>query len=178
MPTALGSPGEVAARSDIVFISVVDAEQARAALEGADGILRAARRGLVVLVTATVPVRAIRDLAGSCASRGVALLDCGVNLGSRAADNGLLLFVGGPDDVLRRVRPVLDDVAQQVMHCGPLGAGMATKLGCQVVTAGRWQRRRTKPWSWRRPRASTRRRWWRRSRPPIPMAARCCGYSG
>ncbi len=139
VPTALGSPGEVAARSDIVFISVVDAEQARAALEGADGILHAARRGLVVLVTATVPVRAIRDLAGSCASRGVALLDCGVNLGSRAADNGLLLFVGGPDDVLRRVRPVLDDVAQQVMHCGPLGAGMATKLGCQVVTAGRWR---------------------------------------
>ena len=83
VPTALGSAGDVAARSNIVFISVVDAEQVRAALEGADGILRAAHRGLVVLVTATIPVRAIRDLAAPCASQGVTLLDCGVNLGSR-----------------------------------------------------------------------------------------------
>ncbi|MGO8859688.1 MAG: NAD(P)-dependent oxidoreductase [Acidimicrobiales bacterium] len=139
VPAPLRSAADVARTSDVVFVSVVDAAQVQAAVEGADGILGAAHPGLVVLVTATVPVRVIRDLAGSCAPRGVALLDCGVNLGSRAATNGLLLFVGGPDDVVNRVRPVLDDIAQQVMHCGPLGTGMATKLGCQVVTAGRWR---------------------------------------
>jgi 3-hydroxyisobutyrate dehydrogenase-like beta-hydroxyacid dehydrogenase len=139
VPPALGTPAEVARSSDVVFICVVHAAQVKDTLEGPDGILPAAHPGTVVLVTATVPVRLIKDLAASCASQGVILLDCGVNLGSRAADNGLLLFVGGPDDVLRRIGPVLDDIARSVMHCGPLGAGMATKLGCQVVTAGRWR---------------------------------------
>jgi 3-hydroxyisobutyrate dehydrogenase len=91
------------------------------------------------VVTATVPVQAIRDLAGACEHKGVALVDCGVNLGSRAADNGLILFVGGSPEVVGRVSPVLADVAGSVMLCGPLGTGMATKLACQVVTAGRWR---------------------------------------
>jgi 3-hydroxyisobutyrate dehydrogenase-like beta-hydroxyacid dehydrogenase len=135
----LGSPGEVAAASDVVFISVVDAPQVRDAIEGPAGVLTAAHPGLAIIVTATVPVRAIREAAESCAPAGADLLDCGVNLGSRAAENGLLLFVGGPVDTVKRVRPVLDDIANQVMHCGALGSGMATKLGCQIVTAGRWR---------------------------------------
>jgi 3-hydroxyisobutyrate dehydrogenase-like beta-hydroxyacid dehydrogenase len=135
----LGSPAEVAAASDVVFVAVVDAEQVRSVVQGPNGIAEGAREGLVVLVIATIPIRVIQDLAESCAPRGVSLLDCGVNLGGRAAENGLLLFVGGPEEAIRRVRPVLDDIATQVIQCGPLGTGMATKLGCQVVTAGRWR---------------------------------------
>ena len=139
VPDPLGSPAEVAAVSDVIFISVVDAAQVRSALTGPHGVASGAREGLVVLVTATIPVGVIRDLAQSCTSSGVTVLDCGVNLGSRAAENGLLLFVGGPEESIRQIRPVLDDVATRVIHCGPLGTGMATKLGCQVVTAGRWR---------------------------------------
>jgi 3-hydroxyisobutyrate dehydrogenase-like beta-hydroxyacid dehydrogenase len=135
----LGSAAEVAARSDVVFISVVDADQVRSVVLAPNGVVKEPHKDLVILVTATIPVRVVRDLAGSCASRGISVLDCGVNLGSRAAENGLLLLVGGPDEAIRRVRPVLDDIAAQVIPCGPLGTGMATKLGCQVVTAGRWR---------------------------------------
>ncbi len=139
VPNSLGSPAEVAAVSDVVFISVVDAAQVRSVVTGPHGVASGGHEGLVVLVTATIPVGIIRDIAESCKSGGITVLDCGVNLGSRAAENGLLLFVGGPDEVIRQIRPVLDDVATRVMHCGPLGTGMATKLGCQVVTAGRWR---------------------------------------
>jgi 3-hydroxyisobutyrate dehydrogenase-like beta-hydroxyacid dehydrogenase len=135
----LNSPAEVAAASDVVLISVVDAAQVRSAVSGPAGIVNGAHEGLVVLVTATIPVRVIKDLAQTCAPRGISVLDCGVNLGSQAAENGVLLFVGGPDEAIQKVRPVLDDIAAQVIHCGPLGTGMATKLGCQVVTAGRWR---------------------------------------
>jgi 3-hydroxyisobutyrate dehydrogenase-like beta-hydroxyacid dehydrogenase len=135
----LASPAEVAAVSDIVFVSVVDAEQVRSVVLGPEGIAKGAHQGLVVIVTATVPVQSIKDLAETGASWGMTIIDCGVNLGSRAADNALLLFVGGPADVISLVRPMLDDIAAQVIHCGALGTGMATKLGCQVVTAGRWR---------------------------------------
>jgi 3-hydroxyisobutyrate dehydrogenase-like beta-hydroxyacid dehydrogenase len=139
VPDPLGSPAEVAAVSDVVFVSVVDDAQVRSVVLAPDGVAKGAHEGLVVLVTATIPVRVVHDLAESCAPRGIIVLDCGINLGSRAAENGLLLFVGGPDDAIRRVKPVLDDIAAQVIRCGPLGTGMATKLGCQVVTAGRWR---------------------------------------
>jgi 3-hydroxyisobutyrate dehydrogenase-like beta-hydroxyacid dehydrogenase len=139
VPPPLASPAEVARVSDVIFVSVVDAAQVRSAVTGPAGVTSGGHQGLVVLVTATVPVGVIRDIAESCARSRITVLDCGVNLGSRAAENGLLLFVGGPDEEIRRIGPVLDDVASRVIHCGPLGAGMATKLGCQVVTAGRWR---------------------------------------
>jgi 3-hydroxyisobutyrate dehydrogenase-like beta-hydroxyacid dehydrogenase len=139
VPDPLGSAAEVAAVSDVVFISVVDAAQVRSAVIGPDGVISGAHDGLVILVTATIPLAVIRHIADSSWRRRISVLDCGVNLGSRAAHNGLLLFLGGPDEVIQRVKPVLDDIATQIIHCGPLGSGMATKLGCQVVTAGRWR---------------------------------------
>ena len=118
---------------------MVDAEQVAAVITGPDGVLAAARPDLVIVVVATISVQAIRALAETCARHGVTLLDCGLTGGSRAADNGLLALVGGPDDVVARVRPVLDDFARQVVHCGGLGTGMATKVAGQIVTAGRWR---------------------------------------
>jgi 3-hydroxyisobutyrate dehydrogenase-like beta-hydroxyacid dehydrogenase len=34
---------------------------------------------------------------------------------------------------------VLSDFAKQVVHCGPLGAGMATKIARNVITYGSWR---------------------------------------
>src|SRR5262249_18023251 len=48
-------------------------------------------------------------------------------------------LVGGPDDVVARVRPIFEDFAAEVLHCGPVGAGMACKVAGQIVTAGRWR---------------------------------------
>jgi 3-hydroxyisobutyrate dehydrogenase len=38
------------------------------------------------------------------------------------------LFVGGPDDAVARVRPVLAAYGDPILHVGPLGAGQAVKL--------------------------------------------------
>ncbi|MET0704280.1 MAG: NAD-binding protein, partial [Mycobacterium sp.] len=38
-----------------------------------------------------------------------------------------------------RAMPVLDDFAKRVVHCGPLGAGMATKIARNVITYGTWR---------------------------------------
>jgi 3-hydroxyisobutyrate dehydrogenase-like beta-hydroxyacid dehydrogenase len=137
--TQLGSPAEVSRSSDVVIVSVVDAAQATEVVTGPNGLLSGAHPDLVVLVTATVAVRVVRELAEACAIRGVALLDCGVTGGSRASEHGLLALVGGPGHVVARVKPVLDDFAEQVAHCGPLGSGMATKIARNVITYGCWR---------------------------------------
>jgi 3-hydroxyisobutyrate dehydrogenase-like beta-hydroxyacid dehydrogenase len=139
VPEPLSSPAEVAQDSDLLFVAVVDDAQVRNAIEGADGILAGAHRDLVVAITSTVAVSVVRQVSQYCWAHGVTVLDCGVNLGSRAASNGLLLFVGGPEAVVTRVGPVFHDIASTTIYCGSTGAGMATKLGCQAVTAGRWR---------------------------------------
>jgi 3-hydroxyisobutyrate dehydrogenase-like beta-hydroxyacid dehydrogenase len=139
VPAPLGSPAEVASVSDVVLVAVVDADQARTVLSGPDGVLSGAHPGLVVVLLSTVAVPVVHELAAVCADRGVALLDCGVTPGDKAAENGLVAILGGDGSTVERAMPVLADFAKQVVHCGPLGAGMATKIARNVITYGTWR---------------------------------------
>lgn len=133
------TPAAVAAGSDVVLVAVVDAAQVRAVLRGDDGVLAGARPGLIVVVLSTVSVPEVAELATECGHHGVTVLDCGVTPGDRAATNGMVAMLGGDADAVRRARPVLEDFAKQVVHCGPLGAGMATKIARNVITYGSWR---------------------------------------
>src|SRR5262245_34390148 len=87
VPDPLPSPAAVAAASDVVFVAVVDAAQVETVVTGEDGLLAGAHPGLVIAVTATIPVQVIARLAEQSAARGAALIDCGVNRGTHAAEN-------------------------------------------------------------------------------------------
>lgn len=137
--TPVASPADVARDSDVVLVAVVDAEQVRSVLNGPDGLLAGAEPGLIVVLLSTVAVPEVQALAQQCAAAGVALLDCGVTPGDQAAHNGLVAMVGGDDHTVHRAMPVLSDFAKKVLHCGPLGAGMATKIARNVVTYGSWR---------------------------------------
>lgn len=139
VPDVLGSAAEVARISDVVLVAVVDADQARTVLTGPGGILAGAAPGSVVVLLSTVAVPVVHELAALCAEHGVDLLDCGVTPGDKAADNGLVAILGGDAAVVERACPVLVDFAKEVVHCGPLGAGMATKIARNVVTYGCWR---------------------------------------
>lgn len=138
-PELAASPADVASRCDVVLVAVVTAEQAREVLGGASGLLAAARPGLTVALLSTVELPVVREFAGTCAEYGVGFLDCGVTPGDQAAVNGMVTMVGGDERTLAHARPVLDDFAKDVVHCGPLGAGMVTKVARNVVTYGSWR---------------------------------------
>ncbi|MFJ8816377.1 NAD(P)-dependent oxidoreductase [Amycolatopsis thermoflava] len=139
VPAPVGSPAEVARASDVVLVAVVDAEQARTVLLGENGVLAGAERGLIVVLLSTVAVPVVHELAQACAKAGVALLDCGVTPGDKAAENGLVAILGGDETTVQRAMPVLTGFAKRVVHCGPLGAGMATKIARNVITYGTWR---------------------------------------
>ena len=138
VPTPVGSPAEVAAAADVVLVAVNTAAQAHAVLEGEGGLLGAARPGTIVVLLSTVTMEQVRTLAARCAEHDVTLLDAGVTGGSVAAQNGLVTMVGGPDDAVATAMPVLQDFSRNVVHCGPLGAGMATKLARNSITYSMW----------------------------------------
>ncbi len=138
VPACAASPADVAAVADVVLVAVVDADQARSVLDGEQGLLSTARPGTTAVLLSTVSLAAVRELAALCASHGVTLLDAGVTNGPEAARNGLVTMVGGPDDAVAAALPVLEAFSKAVVHCGPLGAGMVTKLARNAITYASW----------------------------------------
>ncbi|MBV7706915.1 carboxymuconolactone decarboxylase family protein [Nocardia nova] len=135
----LGSPADVAKASDVVMVAVVDADQARAVIAGPDGVLAGAQPGLTVVLLSTIALPVVHELAQLCAEHEVGFLDCGVTPGDKAAENGMVAILGGDDAIVSAAMPVLRDWAKKVVHCGPLGAGMATKIARNIVTYGSWR---------------------------------------
>ncbi len=69
-----------------------------------------------------------REIAELLEGHGVTYLDAPVSGGTAGAEAGkLTIMVGGDEDKLDAVSDVLDAVAANVIHVGPVGTGMAVK---------------------------------------------------
>ncbi|MFG2894480.1 NAD(P)-dependent oxidoreductase [Streptomyces sp. NPDC048248] len=139
VPCPVASPAAVAQASDVIMVAVVDADQARSVLTGEGGVLSTARAGSTVVLLSTVALAVVHELSAACARAGVRFLDCGVTPGDKAAEHGMVAIVGGAPEDLAHARPVLEDWARTVVHCGPTGTGMAAKIARNVVTYGSWR---------------------------------------
>lgn len=84
----------------------------------------------------TVSPGSDRAMAALAQKHGVHYLDAPVSGGDVGAKAGTLsMMVGGEVEVLRRVEPVLRCMGSRITHCGPVGAGQATKLCNQMMVA-------------------------------------------
>lgn len=124
------SPREVAEGADVVGIVVFDDAQVLDVLEGERGLLAAGGEPPVLLVHSTVTMPALRRAAELAAARGFPLLDAPVSGGTAEQQEAgdLCVMVGGEASDLSRARPALDAFAGLVLHVGPLGSGLDTKL--------------------------------------------------
>ena len=132
--TEAPTPAAVAERAEVVCVVVFDAAEVDDVVFGRDGIVAGARPGTIVCICSTVDVAAVHDTHRRAAAYGVHVVDSGVAGGQRAVDGGLVTFVGGDDDVVARARPVLEAFSRDVVHAGPLGAGMHLKLVKNLVS--------------------------------------------
>ena len=127
--TQAATPAALAAASDIVFLCVTGSPQVEAAVEGADGLLAGARRGLVIVDCSTSEPDSTARLRERCAAAGVAFVDAPLSRTPVEAEAGRLnVMVGADDDVFARLEPVLRCFAENVFHVGGPGAGHTLKL--------------------------------------------------
>ncbi len=136
VPAVVASPAELARQADVVIIAVVNAKQTIEVLSGPDGVLSQARPGLSVVLVATVSIEDLNGIRALTDKAGVDLVDCGVTGGPKSREHGLVCLVGGADETIANVRPVLDGFAKLVAHMGGPGAGMAAKIARNVIVFG------------------------------------------
>jgi 3-hydroxyisobutyrate dehydrogenase len=134
---AAGSPREAAEGADAVVVMVSDDEASRAVWLGEDGVLAAPPAdGAVAIECSTLSHGWVLELAEAVRRTGRRYLDCPVTgLPDAAAEGRLTLLVGGDRADVETARPVLDGLATDVVHFGPVGAGTAYKLIVNLMGA-------------------------------------------
>ena len=128
------SAKEVAERSEIVCISVVDDVQVKEVMLGSEGVLAGARPGLVVAIHSNVQPKTAHKIGALADKLGVGVIDATVSGAQFGAEARTLCFmVGGDKALLERCRPVFEASGPHIFHMGPLGTGGAMKLAQQVI---------------------------------------------
>jgi 3-hydroxyisobutyrate dehydrogenase-like beta-hydroxyacid dehydrogenase len=131
-----GTPREAAAASDVLLTIVSDPPALEAVLWGDMGALAGLRRGSTYIDSSTVAPTLARRIAAACAERGVEFLDAPVTGGTWGAEKGELVFmVGGKQETLEGVAPVLGALGKRWFHLGPHGAGQTVKLAMNMILA-------------------------------------------
>src|SRR3954468_1555138 len=127
--TLLGSPAEVARASELVIIVVGFDHEVEAVIFSKDGIVHAARPGLIVALGSTVAPRYARRLAERLRDAGIVLLDVPLARGEAAALAGKLLIYGAGDEAaFEACRPAFGAFASEIFHLGAAGAGQVGKM--------------------------------------------------
>jgi 2-hydroxy-3-oxopropionate reductase len=130
------SPKDVAAQVDIVFTNLPDTPDVLKVALGPQGIIEAARPGLVYVDNSTIKPAAARQIAHALAEKGALSLDAPISGGEVGArDATLTIMIGGPTEALQKALPVFQAMGKTITHVGESGAGQIAKAANQIMVA-------------------------------------------
>jgi 3-hydroxyisobutyrate dehydrogenase len=119
----------VAAAVERTIVIVETTDQAESVIIGANGIIRGAKAGHIVVCMSTIDPFAARGFADRLAAMDIAMLDAPVSGGTGRAQSGdLSVIVGGPAEVFAKCQDLFAVMGSRSFHVGPLGSGLAMKL--------------------------------------------------
>jgi len=138
--TAMGGVGcadaaEVGSHADVVFVMVMNGDQAKSVILGQDGLASAMSAGGVIILTATIRPSEAREIGAGLDGTGLRLIDSPVSGGFPGAQGGTLtMMAAAPDDLLAAARPVMEAVSGTIHHVGQsVGEGQVMKSCLQSI---------------------------------------------
>jgi len=132
-PNALESPSEVARKSNVLQIFVRDGEALHHVIENIESDLTPEH---IVINHATVSLEDTKSANQRITSLGVSFLDCPFT-GSRdaAAAGQLNYYVGGDQQTLEKVHPLLSASSNSITHLGEVGTATVFKIATNMISA-------------------------------------------
>ncbi|MEE9193481.1 MAG: NAD(P)-dependent oxidoreductase [Thermodesulfobacteriota bacterium] len=130
------SPEEVAKNSDIIITILGYPEDVREVYFGKEGIFTSLKSGTVLVdMTTTEPSLSI-EIYNKAKDKGVYAVDAPVSGGDVGAINAKLsIMVGGDEEIVSSIIPLLRLMGHQIVYEGGPGAGQHTKV-CNQITVG------------------------------------------
>jgi len=131
------SPEALGRACSHIAICVRDDKDVQSVLSGAEGLLTGvqARGGATIAIHSTIGLESLLGFAEAARTAGGELVDAAVTGGPEvAARGGLTAMIGGAAGIVERLQPLLGAYASNLVHAGPLGAGMKLKVANNLVT--------------------------------------------
>lgn len=130
------TPAKVAQYSDITFTMVGYPKDVEEVWTSEDGVFAGAKEGSILVDMTTSTPRLAEQLAQTGADLGFKVLDAPVSGGDIGAKNGTLtIMVGGEQQVLDEIKPVLGVIGQQIVLAGSAGKGQHMKMSNNIGVA-------------------------------------------
>jgi 3-hydroxyisobutyrate dehydrogenase-like beta-hydroxyacid dehydrogenase len=127
--TEIDSRAELARGADIVMLCVTGSPQVEEIVYGDDGLLAAAREGLIVIDTSTAEPASTARIRNDFALRGATYIDAPLARTPKEAEEGRLnVMVGASPADFEKLQPVFAAFCENVIHVGPPGHGHVLKL--------------------------------------------------
>lgn len=129
---------DVFGNSDVIVLSLPAARHVEAVIADAEaaGHLTPGAAPRVVIDSSTSEAEISRKLATALSAAGHGFVDAPVSGGpSGAAAGTLAMMLGGDAAHIERAMPLLEALAQKIIHVGPSGAGNVAKLVNNMLVA-------------------------------------------
>ena len=129
------SASAAAASADLLWLMVVNGEQAESVLFGDGAAAAALPAGALVVAACTQAPAQAQALAARVAAAGPVMLDAPVSGGIGGAQAGALtIMCSGPDAAMATARPVFEAVGKRIFHVGiDAGLGSTAKMINQLL---------------------------------------------
>ncbi|MCH5556002.1 MULTISPECIES: 3-hydroxyisobutyrate dehydrogenase [Pseudomonas syringae group] len=130
------SPAQAAQGTELVITMLPAAAHVRSVYLNDDGVLKGISPGVPAVDCSTIDPQTIRDIAAVAVQQGVVLGDAPVSGGTGGAQAGTLTFmVGGSAGHFAVLKPVLEQMGRNIVHCGDVGTGQIAKICNNMLLA-------------------------------------------
>jgi len=137
--TRVEAPAALWDHCDIVVTSLKDDHALLDVYLGAGGLLCPKAEGKIAIDTSTVLPATVRRLSDKGKAYGCHVLDSPVLGTSTPARSGqLIAMVGGDEQAVECVRPLLQKLTRKICYLGPSGSGAAMKLSVNIPMSAYW----------------------------------------
>ncbi|MGA9912967.1 3-hydroxyisobutyrate dehydrogenase [Paraburkholderia sp.] len=130
------SPRVAVKDAECVVTMLPASSHVRSVLTGPEGILAGVAPGVAIIDSSTIDPASVKEFASLAAAQGNLFVDAPVSGGTGGAAAGTLTFmVGGGSGTFAKVKPVLEAMGKNIVHCGEVGTGQIAKI-CNNLVLG------------------------------------------
>jgi 2-hydroxy-3-oxopropionate reductase len=120
---------ELAERSDIIMLCADTSASVEARMYGDDGVIAGLKNGAVAIDFGTSLPASTRSIGETVEAAGATYLDAPLGrTPAHAAEDKLNIMCSGDEAAFAKVKPVLEDLGENLFHLGKLGSGHTIKL--------------------------------------------------
>ena len=123
------SPANAAVDAEFIFTMLPSGKEVNQAVFGENGFVQSMTENSLFIDTSTILPADTDEISAKLAAKGLKMMDAPVGrLAQNAIEGTLLFMVGGLETDLENVRPLLNLLGDEIVHCGAVGMGARMKI--------------------------------------------------